>query len=156
MSRVVLISGLLAAVLAAPAGAQLKKRPDQQVQKGQTAPKEQTPAAPEEPAEEDASLLPKANYSFNPIEAAKNIKVAAFYWKKGKFKAAALRYQEATRWDPGSAEAWMKLGEAREKMNDPAAAQVAWEKFLEVAPDDKEAPAIRKKLASLSAARRSR
>lgn len=156
MSRVVLISGLLAVVLAAPAVAQLKKRPDQQEQKGQTAPKEQTPTAPEEPPEEDASLLPKTNYSFNPIEASKNIKVATFYWKKGKYKAAALRYAEATRWDPGSAEAWLKLGDAREKMNDTAAARAAWEKFLEVAPDDKEAPAVRKKLASLSAAKQSR
>ena len=45
-------------------------------------------------------------------------------------------------------EAWLRLGEAREKLNDRTAARSAYEKFLEVAADNKEAPAIRKKLES--------
>jgi tetratricopeptide (TPR) repeat protein len=113
----------------------------------QTPPKSEQPAQ-QEPAEEDETLLPKT-YTFNPIEAAKNAKVGEFYWKKGKYKAAALRFLEATRWDPGSADAWLRLGEAREKLGDRTAARAAYAKYLEVAPDGKDVATVRKRLESL-------
>lgn len=153
MSRLAVVSGILALVLAVPAGAQLKKRPEEskEQQKERNAPKaEQEPQAEQEPPEEDPTLLPKT-YVFNPIEAEKNVKVAAFYWKKGSYKAAALRYQEATKWDPGMAEAWLRLGEAREKLKDNEKARAAYEKFLELTPEGKDAEAVRKKLSSLTA-----
>lgn len=102
---------------------------------------------PQEPPEEDESYKPK-EYGFNPLQASKELKIGLFYWKKGSFKAAANRFQEATRWDPTNAEAFLKLGEAREKLKDEAAAKEAYEKFLELAPDSKAAPAVRKKLDS--------
>lgn len=112
----------------------------------------QQPAAPppqeQEPPEEDESLRPK-EYSFNPLQADKEIYVGNFYFKRGNYKGAAARFEEATLWHPGSAEAWMRLGEAREKLNDPAGAREAYERFLEVAPAHKKAKEVKKKLASL-------
>lgn len=137
MSRVGLFFAVFALFTASQAGAQ----------KPQQAPKSEPPPAQQEPAEEDESLLPKT-YTFNPIEAAKNAKIGEFYWKKGKYKAAALRFLEATRWDPGSADAWLRLGEAREKLGDRASAKAAYQKYVEVAPDGKDVPAVRKKLES--------
>jgi tetratricopeptide (TPR) repeat protein len=100
---------------------------------------------PQEPPEEDESLKTK-EYAFNPLQASKEIKVGQFYLKKGKNKAAAMRFLEATRWDPTSAEAFLLLGEARERLKDSAGSKEAYKKFLVLAPDSKSAPAIRKKL----------
>jgi Tfp pilus assembly protein PilF len=109
---------------------------------GQLRPKQQKPP---EPPEEDESLKPK-EYGFNPLQATKEIKVGEYYMKKGKHTAAAKRFEEATRWDPGNAEAWLRLAEVREKMKNDVAAKEAYAKYLEVAPDAKNAAAIRKKL----------
>lgn len=100
---------------------------------------------PQEPPEEDESLKTK-EYGFNPLQAAKEVKIGLYYAKKGKNAAAARRFEEALKWDPGSAEAWLALGELREKMKDAAAAKEAYAKYLEVAPDAKNAAAIRKKI----------
>lgn len=116
-----------------------------------TAPKQETPKQ-QEPAEEDATLTAKP-YAFNPLQAEKEIKVGNFYAKKGSWKAAAYRFREATKWNPGLAEAYYRLGEAEEKLNDPKAAQQAWAKFLELAPNDKRGEEIRKKTAATQARR---
>ena len=117
---------------------------------GQQAPKtkESTPPAPQEqaPPEEDESLRPK-EYSFNPLQAAKELKVGNYYFKKGNYRAAAQRFQEATRWDNTLAEAFLRLGEAREKLHDRKAANEAYAKYLEIAPDAKDAPDVKKRLA---------
>ena len=99
----------------------------------------------QEPPEEDESYKTK-EYAFNPLQASKELRVGQYYMKKGSFKAAANRFEEATRWDPTNAEGFLKLGEAREKLKDAAAAKEAYEKFLELAPDSKQASAIRKKI----------
>jgi tetratricopeptide (TPR) repeat protein len=106
------------------------------------------PAKPaeQEPPEEDESLKPE-EFSLNPLEAQRNITAGDFYFKtKKNFHAAARRYLRATKWDPGSAEAFLKLGESEEKLNDHAAARDAYEKYLELAPTAKNADAIRKKI----------
>lgn len=106
----------------------------------------QTPPPKEqEPPEEDATVKEK-EYDFNPLQAANEIKVGLFYMKRGSFKAAAMRFEEASKWDPGSAEAFLRLGEAKEKLKDGKGAKAAYEKFLELAPDDKNAAAVKKKL----------
>ncbi|MEK7404310.1 MAG: tetratricopeptide repeat protein [Acidobacteriota bacterium] len=99
---------------------------------------------PQEPPEEDESLAVK-EYSFNPLQAEKEIKIGNFYFKKGSYKAAALRFREATRWNPGLAEAWLRLGETHEKLNDRNAAREAYAKFLALAPKHKRAAEIRKR-----------
>jgi len=107
------------------------------------------PAAQEqEPPEEDPDLKPK-EYSFNPLEASRNIIAGNFYFKKGNYRAASRRYLEASKWDPTSAEALLKLGEADEKMRDFPAARQAYEKYLTVATDAKDLDAVKKKIAGL-------
>lgn len=101
---------------------------------------------PQEPPEEDESLIPQ-EYSFNPLQAEKELKVGAFYFKKGSYKAAARRFEEAAKWSPGYAEAYLRLGEAREKLKDRQAAREAYKKFLELAPEHQRAAEIKRKLA---------
>lgn len=109
-----------------------------------------TPANPpapqeQEPPEEDESLKPK-EYGFNPLQAAHDLQVGNFYFKKGNYRAAARRFSEASKWDPGYAEAFLRLGEAEEKLKDWKSARAAFEKYLELAPDAKDADSVRKKL----------
>ena len=68
------------------------------------------------------------------------------YLKKSKVSAAANRYLEATRWDPGSAEAFLKLGQAREKLRQYSRAREAYLKSIDLTDDPKEKDAIRKKM----------
>ena len=102
----------------------------------------------EAPPEEDEGLAPKV-YSFNPLQADKEIRIGGFYFKKGSYKAAARRFEEATKWNPGLAEAWVRWGEALEKQRNKTGAREAYAKFVELAPDDKRSPEIRKKLEKL-------
>jgi Flp pilus assembly protein TadD len=113
----------------------------------------QDPKKPAEPAtqdqqppEEDESLKPK-EYSFNPLEAEHDVQIGNFYFKKGNYKGALNRFREATRWNPTNAEAFLRLGDTEEKLKDKQGAQQAYAKYLELAPDGKEAEAIKKKLA---------
>ena len=97
------------------------------------------------PPEEDKSFL-KEEHSFNPLQSQKSINTGDFYFKKGKFQAAANRYLDATMWNDGNADAWLKLGKADEKLKDLKAAKDAYTKYLAAAPDAKEAGEVRKKL----------
>ena len=107
------------------------------------------PSTKEEvPPEEDESLTVK-EYSFNPLQAEKEIRVGDYYFKKGSYHAAAMRFREATKWNAGSAEAWLRLGEAAEKQKDGKSELEAFHKYLELSPDAKNAEEIRKKLEKL-------
>ena len=97
------------------------------------------------PPEEDESLKPK-EYPFNPLEAENDVKVGNFYFKQGKYKAAVNRFRDATRYNPSSADAFLRLGDAEEKMGDKQAASDAYQKYLELAPDAKNAEAVKKKI----------
>ncbi|MBI4907743.1 MAG: hypothetical protein HY820_29235 [Acidobacteria bacterium] len=99
---------------------------------------------PVEPPEEDESAKPR-EYGFNPLQAASDVKVGQYYLKKGSLKAAAKRFEEATKWNPTLAEAFLFLAETREKMKDKSGAKDAYEKYLALAPEAKNASAIRKK-----------
>jgi tetratricopeptide (TPR) repeat protein len=100
------------------------------------------------PAEEDAGAVPK-QYSFNPLQSKKEVTVGEFYLKKGDSRAAAGRFREATKWNDGNSDAWLRLGEAEEKNKDSKAARDAYEKYLKLAPDAKNASEVRKKLEKL-------
>lgn len=110
--------------------------------------------------EEDEDLTRESEYTFNPIQAAKEFKVGEFYWKKGSFRAAAGRYEEASKWNPGYAEAYWKLALAREKLADKEpleterrrlleSAKQALAKYLEVAPEGDRAKDAKAKMAEL-------
>src|SRR5215469_13215826 len=75
----------------------------------------------EVPPEEDASVGEK-EYSFNPLQAQKELQIGNGYYKRGKYRAAEGRFKEATRWNNGYDEAWLRLGEAEEKLHDKNAA----------------------------------
>jgi tetratricopeptide (TPR) repeat protein len=105
---------------------------------------------PEEPPEEDETIRSQREYTFNPIQAEEEVKVGRFYWKKGSYRAAALRFEEATRWNPTFAEAFLLLGEAQQKLDNREEAVRAYEKYLELEPDAKKAGDIRKRIRKLS------
>jgi tetratricopeptide (TPR) repeat protein len=134
----------------APLGAQQTAPPAPPQKPGEL--KERKPAATsdkeEVPPEEDTALA-KDDFSFNPLQAAKEIEAGNYYFKKGSFLAAAGRYKNATRFNEGNSEAWLKLGEASEKLKDRRQAHEAYAKYLEVSPEAKNAAEIRKKLAKL-------
>lgn len=136
-------------LMALPGQSQDQKPPAQQPKLKQKQ-KQAKPAQvkEEEPPEEDESLKP-AEYTFNPLQASKEMSAGRFYLKKGNYRAAARRFVEATRWNPNDPEAFLLLGEAREKAKDHKAAREAYQKYLALAPDSKQAAEVRKKLAKL-------
>lgn len=114
----------------------------------------------QEPPEEDKGSARETEYAFNPLQASKEFRVGLFYWKKGSYKAAAGRFEEAVKWNPGYAEAWFRLAEARERLAQaetrPAerqalldAAVEAFQKYLELEPDGERAKTARRKLERL-------
>ena len=104
------------------------------------------PVKEQEPPEEDESLKPKV-YSLNPLEASRSVTAGNFYFKKRNYRAAAKRYLDATLWDPGSAEAFLRLAEADEHQHKLAEAREAYTKYLTLAPQAKNADQIRQKIA---------
>jgi tetratricopeptide (TPR) repeat protein len=111
-------------------------------------PTEQQPPDETNPPEEDESVAPK-KYVLNPLEAERNIKVGDFYWSKKDFVGALSRYKDATRYNPSSAEAFLKVAEAQEKLHNPMAAKAAFQKVISLAPDSKFAATAKKKLGSI-------
>lgn len=119
----------------------------------QAPPARKEEAAPPLPPEEDQSFATPREYSFNPLQAQKELKIGRFYFKKGSFKAAALRAQEALKWDDSLLEAHLMLGEARERMQDTDGARKAYSQFLELAGDSaRERKEIEKRLQNLTMA----
>jgi tetratricopeptide (TPR) repeat protein len=121
-------------------------QPQPQLRKQRTAP----PASDKEevPPEEDSSIAEKT-YSFNPLQAQKEVQTGMYYYHKGSYRAAEGRFKEATKWNDGYDEAWLRLGEAEEKLHDRKAAKDAYQKYVELASDQKDqkkVAEIRKKL----------
>jgi len=103
------------------------------------------------PPEEDESLKPRI-YAFNPLEAERSIKVGNFYMHQATargYRAAAMRFEEATKFNPNSAEAFLRLGEAEEKLKNKDKAKVAFERASRIDPDSKIGKEAGKKRASL-------
>jgi tetratricopeptide (TPR) repeat protein len=100
------------------------------------------------PPEEDTTIG-NTTFSFNPLQAKKDIEVGNEYAKKHNFRAAANRYLSATKYNDGDAEAWLKLGETQEHLKDKQAAREAYQKYLEVASDAKNSSEIRKRIEKL-------
>jgi len=151
MSRRIAALALAAASLAAqqPQVAQPDKDRPQLKRRDEATPKLQEVDKDGLPPEEDKSLATPV-YGFNPLQAQKEINVGNQYFKKGTpsgYRAAAGRYEEATKWNSEEPEAWLKLGEAQEKLHDAKAAKAAYSKYLELAGNSsKTADEIRKKI----------
>jgi tetratricopeptide (TPR) repeat protein len=108
-------------------------------------PKTQKPAEVE-PPEEDEAVRQQTEYTFNPLQAEQELKIGQYYLRKGSFRAAAKRFEEATKWNPSLGEAFLRWGEALAKAGDEKAAATAWRRYLEVEPQGKEAARLRKRL----------
>ncbi len=115
-----------------------------QESKQKTPPARKQQQQEEAPPEEDEALKPK-EFSFNPLEAERDVRVGNYYFKRHNYPAALSRYQEATKWNPNMAEAYLHVGETAEKMKDKATAKQAYQKYIELAPDSKEAERVKKK-----------
>lgn len=113
-----------------------------------TRPSEKTADKEAAPPEEDATIG-VTTYSFNPLQAKKDIETGNFYAKKHDFRAAASRYISATKYNDGDSEAWLRLGETEERLKDKQAARDAYRKYLDLASDAKNATEIHKRLDKL-------
>ena len=102
------------------------------------------------PDEDAASAAANEKVAFNPVQSKKFVAVGDFYFKKNDFKAATQRYRDATRYNDANAEAWLKLGESEEKRGSPKNARAAYEKYLQLAPNARNAPEIKKRLDKLN------
>lgn len=101
------------------------------------------------PPEEDTSIG-TTTYSFNPLQAKKDVETGNFYAKtKHDYRAAANRFLSATKYNDGDAEAWLRLGEMDEKLRDKTGAREAYTKYLEIASDAKNASEVKKRLEKL-------
>ncbi len=105
---------------------------------------------PEEnlPPEEDEAVKPKI-YPLDPLEAERNIRVGNFYMHRGRgndYRAAAGRFEDATKYNPNNPEAFFKLGEAEEKLKHKERARSAFMKVTQIAPDSKLGKEAKKKL----------
>ena len=107
------------------------------------------PSAKEEVPPEEDTALTTTEYSFNPLQSTKDVNVGNQYYKNHKYRAAQLRYTSATKWNDGNAEAWLRLGEVAERLKDNDKAKQAYQKYLELASDAKNAADIRKKVEKL-------
>lgn len=118
----------------------------------QNTPKQTQSAKPQEeqePPEEDESLKPKV-YALNPVEAQRNITAGDFYFHaKKNYRAAQRRYVEATKWDPGNPEGFLRLGEADEKLKDFDGARDAYTKCLALEANAKDKSEIEKRIEKL-------
>ena len=136
-----------AACLCAQTAQEPKPAPDQRELK-----RDRPPGAPggytEAPPEEDSSIA-QDKYAFNPLESENSVKVGNFYAKQGNRLAALGRYQEATRWNPGNSEAWLRVGETAEKLKSSKLAKEAYVEYLKLEPDAKNASDIKKRIGKL-------
>jgi tetratricopeptide (TPR) repeat protein len=96
------------------------------------------------PEEDEGEQTHETEYHFNPIRAKKEYDVGMFYMHKSSYRAAVKRFTEATRWNPGWEEAYLKLGEAQVKLKHKDDARKSLAKVIELAPDSKEAKEAKK------------
>ena len=113
-------------------------------QETQTPPAQQVPDESTLP-EEDESLAPE-KFVLNPLESERNVRVGDYYWGKHKYRAALKRYEWATKYNPSSAQAFYKVGEAEEKLKNQDAAKLAFQKVVMLAPDSKLGKEAKKKM----------
>ena len=102
----------------------------------------------EMPPEEDKTGAPQV-FTFNPVQSQHDVVIGDEYFKKGSYTAAASRYDEATKWNDGNALAWRRLGAPEGKKSNKKAALEAYQKYLELSPDAKDAKEVKNRLAKL-------
>ena len=155
MTRTLLLGVFFAAIL--PICATSEGQAPGQSAPGTQDPSTQKPGTPEAQQVPDETTLPEEDetvapekFVLNPLESERNIRVGNFYWHKNDYRAALRRYEWASKYNPSSAEAFFKVGEAEEKLKNRDAAKLAFQKVVGLAPDSKLAREARRKIASKS------
>lgn len=71
---------------------------------------------------------------YDPHKAAKNVEVGDFYFKRGNYRAAQSRYEEALVWKPNDAIATFRLAQAQEKLGKKVDAARNYQAYLKILP----------------------
>lgn len=85
-----------------------------------------------------------------PPAADQTMEAAARDFDSGHYFDALKKYQRVVRQDPNDALAWYFIGQTLEKMHEPAGAQAAYKRSLEIQPQGQVAESARQTLANLS------
>ncbi len=125
-----LVAGLLALVLTAPAQAQEAPR--------------KKPVLVRRDATADATAEPEI-VTPDPNQAREHLEVGNFYFRRGNYKAAADRYREAVKYGPKNAEAYERLIRSLEKLDDFEGALKVCDDFIQVNPDSAKVQDFEKK-----------
>lgn len=88
-------------------------------------------------------------YVYSPKLAAQDVKVGGFYLDSGDNKGAYARFKEATKVDPGNADAVFGLAEAARALKLNTEAADNYRVYLDAVPNGSKAKAARKALAAL-------
>jgi len=98
-----------------------------------------------------AAYLSKA-LEVDPSQKDLYIRLANIYMNSGvaDYSAAATVLNKATSVDPDNPDVYLKLGTAQNNLGRTEAALLAWQKYLQLAPDGEYAEIIREQVASLS------
>lgn len=72
---------------------------------------------------------------WDPHKADKNVEVGDFYFKRGNYRAAVSRYEEALYWKDDDATAMFRLGQAQEKLGEYSEARKNYAGYLKILPE---------------------
>ena len=87
---------------------------------------------------------------WDPHKAQKDIEVGDYYYKRGNYKGAFMRYDDALKWQDNNAEAMWKAGDSAEKLKMPDAAARYYAGYLKTLPNGDHAAQARQRLQALS------
>lgn len=73
-------------------------------------------------------------HAYDPHKAAKDIEVGDFYFKRGNYKAAEARYEDALDWKPNDAIATFRLAQSEEKLGKKDDALKNYQEYLKILP----------------------
>lgn len=90
-------------------------------------------------------------HPWNPYRAVKDDEVGEFYYKRGDYKGALARYQDALIYKPNDAVANFHLAQCYEKMKQPEEAIPHYQEYLRILPHGPLAKDAKKALAKLGA-----
>jgi len=90
-------------------------------------------------------------HTWNPHQAAKELEVGDFYYKRGNYKAAEERYREALKYKDNDAVATFRLAQSLEKLGLTDDACAEYDSYLKILPQGSEAKQAQKALERLKA-----
>jgi tetratricopeptide (TPR) repeat protein len=89
--------------------------------------------------EESPEAADREKNIYVPPGAAKDVEIGNYYFRKGSYRAALSRFEEAAQADPTYAAAYLGLGKVYEKIGLKRKALDAYQKYLDDLPSEKDA-----------------